>query len=62
MASYKIFLRNDAPRKNGSIGVYLRVRIGNKKKDFPFMMFSFKEKGFSCIEGRQTEQGGVNKS
>ena len=34
MASYKIFLRYDAPRKNGGIPVYLRIRINNVKKDY----------------------------
>ncbi|MCX6240375.1 MAG: site-specific integrase [Bacteroidetes bacterium] len=34
MASIKIFLREEAPRKNGSIGVYLRVRVERKKKDY----------------------------
>jgi site-specific recombinase XerD len=34
MANYKLFLRTEAPLKNGSIGVYLRVRVDNKKKDY----------------------------
>jgi len=34
MANYKIFLRTEAPLKNGSIGVYLRARVDNKKKDY----------------------------
>jgi len=34
MASYTIFLRTEAPRKNKSIPIYLRARFGNKKKDF----------------------------
>ena len=34
MATYQIFLRTKAPRKNESIPIYLRVRFGNNKKDF----------------------------
>ena len=34
MASYKIFLRTESPRKNKSIPVYLRARVENKKKDY----------------------------
>jgi site-specific recombinase XerD len=34
MATFKIFLREDTPLKNESIGVYLRVRIENLKKDY----------------------------
>jgi len=34
MTTYQIFLRPEAPRKNGSIPVNLRVRFGNNKKDF----------------------------
>jgi len=34
MGTFKIFLRTDTPLKNGSIGVYLRVRIEKKKKDY----------------------------
>jgi len=34
MATFKIFLRDDNPLKNGSIGVYLRARHDNKKKEY----------------------------
>ncbi len=34
MATYQIFLRTEALKKNGSTPVYLRVRFGNNKKDF----------------------------
>jgi site-specific recombinase XerD len=34
MATFKIFLRTEAPLKNGSIGIYLRLRSDKQKKDY----------------------------
>jgi len=46
MAGYKIFLRVDTPRKDGSIGVYLRARVNRKKKDFSLGVSIFEPKKY----------------
>ncbi len=45
-STYKIFLRSDYPKKDGSIPVYLRVISNRKKKDFAFGVSIFEPKKF----------------
>lgn len=46
MATYKIFLRDDAPRKDKSIGVYLRATVNRKKRDFSLGVSIFEPKKY----------------
>jgi len=44
--NYKIFLRSDYPKKDGSISVYLRVIINRKKKDYALGISIFEPEKF----------------
>ncbi|MEI6900768.1 MAG: site-specific integrase, partial [Bacteroidota bacterium] len=50
MSIYKIFLRTEAPKKDGSIGIYLRARVDRKKRDYSLGVSIFDQKKFWDIE------------
>jgi hypothetical protein len=46
MATYKIFLRTEAPLKEKSTPVYLRATVNRKKRDFSLVVSIFEPKKY----------------
>jgi len=54
--NYKIFLRSDYPKKDGSIPIYLRVIINRKKKDYALGISIFEPEKFWDEKSRHVKR------
>ncbi|NCA74872.1 MAG: site-specific integrase [Alphaproteobacteria bacterium] len=54
--TFKIFLRSDYPKKDGSIPVYLRILMNNKKKDYSTGVSVFEPDKYWDAKNRQVRR------